>query len=308
MSTGEIATQQVIHITGFCRTAANRGLGASSAEHAILNGEWTVMQVSAEREAPPVSHPVDDVEDMLAGFDARLAERVVVPTAREFELADLDSEELLAQSESIRCLLERLASVVAAAYADAGVARGFLQRLDLKLITRDHDWRSVFRALADSPAGTEQYQLVALARYRQYLETRASLIERLLAKRGNLSETAELERVVLDEPKLVRLPSRRPVLVPLEYRGELALWLGGHRFVIRDGFPPELIDPPSETSWPLQREGMMIGRHPENDIVVDARFDQVSRAHAILEWPGYTRVIVVDLSTGGTFLERRVRH
>ena len=268
------------------------------------------MPVSAHGRARRVGHAPDDRADRLADFEAELCERTRVPMQREFELAAMAPRELAEQAQSVRCLIDRIASVVSAAHADPGVARGFLERLDLKLVSRDHDWRAVFRGLLDAPPGTERFHLAALARYRQYLEARSELVERLLRQQEALQETAELEPVPRPSggPKLVRLPARRPVLVPLSYRSELALWLGGHRFVVRDGFPPELQSPDGEHRWPLERRGLMVGRHPESDIVVDARLDQVSRAHAVVEWPGYTRIIVIDLSSGGTFVERTPRH
>ncbi len=262
------------------------------------------MHAARQRAVAPRARRRDDVEDPLAGFDARLAERTEVSMAREFELAALPASELHAEAHSLRCLLDRFASVVAAAHDARGVARGFLQRLDLKFISRDHDWRSVFAALAGGDDRGEPYLVVALARYRQYLENRASLVARLIAAQDPLADTAEVTPPPR-APRLVRLPARRPVLVSLVYRGELALWLGGHRFGLHDGFPPELSDPSGENVWPLQRRGLVIGRHTESDIVVDARLEQVSRAHAVLEWPGYTRVIVIDLSSNGTYLERR---
>ena len=267
------------------------------------------MLISAYPDAGPASCVPADLACRLAGFEAQLANCTQVPTRREFELSGLPPQDLAEQARSLRCLIERIASVVSAAHEDAGAARDFLHRLDLRLISRDHDWRAVFRALVDVPAGSEPFQVAALARYRQYLEARSDLVAQLLRQQDQLQETAELEPVQRPAaPKLVRLPARRPVLVPLSYRSELALWLGGHRFVVRDGFPPVLEDPQGESKWQLERHGMMVGRHPESDIVVDARLDQVSRAHAVIEWPGYTRLIVIDLSSSGTFVERSPRH
>ena len=265
------------------------------------------MNAAGERASVSRARGREEAAHLLAGFDARLAGRTGVSMAREFQLGMLKPAQLRSQADSLHRLLDHLASVVAAAHADPGIARGYLQRLDLKLISRDHDWRSVLTALSTAQASTEPYMLVALTRYRQYLESRASLVARLLAEQDQLAETAEMAPVPANLPHLVRLPPRRAALVSLAYRDELALWLGGHRFRLRDGFPPELTDPAGENTWPLERRGLVIGRHTESDIVVDARLDQVSRAHAVIEWPGYTRIIVIDLSSGGTFLERGPR-
>ena len=46
----------------------------------------------------------------------------------------------------------------------------------------------------------------------------------------------------------------------------------------------------------------MLGRHPESDVVIDRDFNDVSRAHAILEWHEGATVSNTDLSTRGTFV------
>ncbi len=266
------------------------------------------MKRSTGRVWSPPARPLEDADDVLAGFDAHLAERTGVSMARERELANMQPAELLGEAESLHSMLDRFAAVVVAAHDGSGAARGFVQRLDLKLISRDHDWRRIFKSLVATHDGGEQYLQVALARYRQYLESRASLVHRLLAKRGHLTRTAELGAPSAAKPRLDRLPPRSRVPVSLVYRGVVPLWLGGHRFVLRDGLPPTLADPAADNVWPLRRCELLVGRHPESDIVVPARLEQVSRAHAVLEWTGATRVLVTDLSSGGTYLELPRHH
>ena len=51
---------------------------------------------------------------------------------------------------------------------------------------------------------------------------------------------------------------------------------------------------------------MIVGRHPESDLAVDANFSHVSRAHLLLEWDGAHGFSLMDLSSRGTWLRDEV--
>lgn len=50
----------------------------------------------------------------------------------------------------------------------------------------------------------------------------------------------------------------------------------------------------------------MVGRHPESDVPIDQNFSDVSRAHLVVEWEGSERITVIDLSSRGSFIRRKI--
>ena len=73
-------------------------------------------------------------------------------------------------------------------------------------------------------------------------------------------------------------------------------------FLLRDGCPPQFIDPAGRMRS-ISRRRQTIGRHPESDIVVDRGYNDVSRAHLLIEWTGGTVVQLIDVSSRGTSVE-----
>jgi hypothetical protein len=77
--------------------------------------------------------------------------------------------------------------------------------------------------------------------------------------------------------------------------------LAGHMFRVIGATPPILLDQHGVTYF-LKEGKNMLGRHPQNDIVANPDFRDISRAHLLIEWQGKNAISVTDLSSRGTFI------
>lgn len=105
---------------------------------------------------------------------------------------------------------------------------------------------------------------------------------------------------------LHRLPNNRTVDIHVPTEGDgVRVFLASHRFLLR--VTPNHIQLEDESGRVhLLYEGTSsVGRHTENDLVVDRGYTEVSRFHVLIDWDGGSRVSLTDTSTLGTFIESR---
>ena len=263
--------------------------------------------------------------ELLLAFEQRLSARVKVPAERMDGFMRLPHEKLRRECGVVSKVLKRFAAAVAAAMENPDNANSFLDELDLKAVTRDHNWRAIFSTLRSQEAGAESYKQAVLVNYLQYLGFRKRLLEFVYARRQGLEETdgySELNVQLEQHQGLHALPRiseqhssdggstnaqfKRLVLgVPTEYRLEEGshydLLLAGHVFRLVGARPPCLLDQ-NGVMYFLRNGRNLAGRHPESDVAIDANFGNVSRAHLIIEWDGNVTVRLTDLSSRGTFV------
>ena len=242
--------------------------------------------------------------EAMRDFDSRLAEHTHIPDSRAAIFQAWSNEELLAQAHTTGEILKRFASAVIESAERPNTINCFLRELDLKAVSRDHDWRRVFADLRAFGAGREAHKLIAVRKYLQYLRSRKDLLEYIRSKRAGLEGTGEISDTLplaSDEHLWHRLPMGENVIVRLAFRADLAIRLGRHVFQIRDGYPPGLIDPDGRVAY-FRRGQQCAGRHPEIDLVLDRGYSDVSRAHLLINWSGGEHVQLTDLSSRGTYL------
>ena len=102
-----------------------------------------------------------------------------------------------------------------------------------------------------------------------------------------------------------RLPMGEALEIPVGVGEKLDIMLAGHLFRIIGGHPPSLIDQNGVTYF-LKDGRNMVGRHPESDVPIDQNFSDVSRAHLIVEWEGSDHITVIDLSSRGCYIRRKI--
>ena len=242
----------------------------------------------------------------LHEFEAALSTRTQVSDGQAERLRALPLGDLDREARAGAEIIKRLGDAVSAAMREPERATSFLETLDLRIVTRDHDWRAIFGALREQAGGDSQHMRVALWNYLAYLCSRRDLIEQVLEQRRALECTDEHPALELDPQPLasglVRLPKGETVIVKLPYRGQLTLYLGRHAFTLADGYPPRLVDP--EGGWQkLERGSQLVGRHPACELVTWPDFGDVSRAHLELDWRGDSHVAITDRSSRGTFVD-----
>jgi hypothetical protein len=208
---------------------------------------------------------------------------------------------------------------------EPGSMDDFLQELDLKIISRDHDWRAIFATLRGQHGDdSDQYKRAVLIKYLQYLSFRKRLLDFIHSRKAGLEETDELSAELTRMPppageegnsSVVRIGLARAVYaegfdrMPLGESVEVSLadgdvlefLLARHRFELVGGNHPYVVDRNGVTCF-VKPGRNMVGRHPESDLTVDANFGDVSRAHMVLEWDGGVSFRLMDLSSRGTWL------
>jgi hypothetical protein len=255
-----------------------------------------------------------DAED----FQARLSSRTKVPAERLSQFTAWPNDRIRRETDVVARVLKRFAEAVVSSMENPASADEFLRGLDLKTISRDHDWRAIFSTLRAQDVGNEDYKRTVLIKYLQYLSFRKRLLEFIHVRKQGLEETdafSDLDRAAsaspyLDRPEALddfaRLPVGETIQVVLRDTGtSIEVMLAAHLFRVVGGKPPSFIDQNGVTYF-LQPGRNMVGRHPESDVVADQNFNDVSRAHLVIDWDPEGWVRITDLSTRGTSVRRRV--
>ena len=259
--------------------------------------------------SPTSPHIDTKSQESTRSVETCLTNRTSVPEDRAALMRTWSASELEINTRTVGQIIKRFAQAVADAVENPRTTDDFVRALDLKSISRDHEWRTIFSVLKGCDEEYKNDRAVAIRQYLQYLCSRKELLDFICASRQQLEETNEHETVLAysqdavdKRPTLTRLGKNTRILVAIPYRGELALSLGRHPFTLLDGYPPRLIEP-SGRELDLRKGRLSIGRHPSNDLVIDRNLNEVSRGHLILEWLGDSRIFITDLSSRGTFVE-----
>jgi len=270
---------------------------------------------------------VAQTEDSAQTFEQRLSERTKVPADRLSEFLGWNEDKVRAEAKRVTRILKRFAEAVVQSMEDPDSMGSFIGELDLKTISRDHDWRTIFATIRNQSGDARQHQRAVLIKYLQYLSFRKRLLDFIHARKAGLEETDDLSseltclpasdergdrsvvrlglvRTFPDE-NYERMPLGETVEVVLTAEDVLEFALARHRFELVGGNHPYVVDRKGVTCF-VRPGRNMVGRHPESDITVDANFSDVSRAHVVLEWDGGECFRLMDLSSRGTWLRRDV--
>lgn len=273
-----------------------------------MNAEW----IEQSGGSGPANGP-----GRLHDFEARLGHRTRVPTERLHEILAMRHDSLRVEIQQVTRILKRFAEAVVESWERPEAADRFVASLDLKAISRDHDWRAIFSTMRGQEGNCVEYKRAVLVRYLQYLGFRKRLVEYVYARRQGLADTDAFTDVTQlprsqaagadgrDLDDFVRLPLGETLEFRLEEGQRVDLMLGPHLFRLVGARPPCLMDQNGVMSF-LKPGRNMVGRHPESDIVVDGSFGNVSRAHMIIEWEEPDRVRLLDLSSRGSWMRRSV--
>ncbi len=290
-----------------------------------LRSEEETMTEPRPLGTDPTAPQLPDAEEMrdaLQSFEAGLAERTKVPPSKLSELMEWPEERLRSESKAVSRVLKRFAEAVVDSLESPQNSDRFLHELDLRSISRDHDWRAIFSKIRDQEAGYDGYKRAVLIKYLQYLSFRKRLIEYVAASRRGLEETEEYSDITLfalrleaqmqdaspsrrraADPNFARLPLGESVDLIVSRDEEVNIMLAAHVFRLAGTEPPALTDQHGVT-YVLKEGRNLVGRHPEGDVVVDPNYTDVSRAHVIIEWCGPGLIRLIDFSSRGTYVHR----
>lgn len=195
------------------------------------------------------------------------------------------------ESDRIARTLTRFAEAVVDAMESPRCAHDFLQQLDLRSISRDHNWRRIFTELVDRDPCFDGHKRTLIIRYLQFLSERKRLLDYVEAQHAGLEETAArvFDAKVERERATDRFELRagETALIELRVATPAGLWLGSARFSVLA--PPGrgrqlVVQGPEGYEKALRLGRNVVGRHPECDIVLNPTWRSLSRVHAILEW------------------------
>ncbi len=255
----------------------------------------------------------------LKDFEYTLSVRSKVPPQRLSGLMDCSESEVQRQAKSVERTLKRFAQAVVGSLDNSAKVDSFLQELDLKCISKDHDWRAIFAEIRAQDVAFEGHKRILLVKYMQYLSFRKELLDFICQKRAGLEQTASHTSVNVSQPpggvalqqgvaartpvpkSFERLPLGELVEIPITTKGCLDIHLAGRRFRLSGGRHPCFVAENGVTHF-LTRGRNIVGRHPESDIVIDSDFFDVSRTHLLIEWDGSKFANLTDLSSRGTYL------
>lgn len=271
-----------------------------------------ISSASGSAASEPVSISTTSMEE----FEAELARRTKVPAPTIDELMKTDDATIRREADAVSKILKRFASAVVDSMDDSQGFDRFLRELDLKAISRDHNWRTIFYELRNLDGRFEQHKCVLVIKYLQYLSFRKKLLDYIHERKLGLVETNQHpDLTIFPEPgdparrdgaaqpigEFARVPLGESVTFDLPTTGSVPIMLSRRMFRLLGQDHPYLVDPNGKTH--VLKEGRnMLGRHPESDVVIDRDFNDVSRAHAILDWHGGSKISITDLSTRGTFV------
>ncbi|MEM7406991.1 MAG: FHA domain-containing protein [Pseudomonadota bacterium] len=257
-------------------------------------------------------------------FDFALSTRIEPPAQRIAELEQLTLFELRRMATDIRKLENRFSDVLAAALERGRSLRKLMVQLDLKSFSNDHDWRSIFAALAASDDdGHDPYRQVALAKYMQYLRNRQAVIQHIYAARGSeqdrqepapaeavanapLNETAIFDFTQIEiggetAQDLWLLPRGESIGVTLAGVEHVDVMLATYGFrLVPQADAVYLVDAEGGTEYRLLRGRNAVGRGQGCDVLVDHGYREISRKHLIIDCVDEFTAVLTDLSSHGT--------
>ena len=260
-------------------------------------------------------------------FDFALSSRIEPPAQRIAELEQLTLFELRRMATDIRRLEIRFSDVLSAALERGRSLCILMGQLELKSFSNDHEWRSIFAALAESDdRGHDPYRQVALAKYTQYLRNRQAVIQHIYSARGNKQETAgvsepessdsvaaaklhetsifDFEQIEMSgetAQDLWLLPRGESIGFTLSDTDHVDITLANYNFrIVNNHDATYLVDSDAGTEVRLRRGRNFIGRDHACDVVVNQSYRKISRKHLVIDSVDQYTTVLTDLSSHGT--------
>lgn len=271
----------------------------------------------------------DNSGSQIERFGARLAYLVKVPSVRIGEFLGSSALELEQQLAVIDDISGRLEAIRLALRQDPGQGLEAFNRLDLRIISRDHGWREILSNEELRHADGLPFLEVALEKYIEYLTFRRKLLEFILQRRAVLQadsgprqgallstlqdlskkETSAFDRPARDLNGMAsdlyrRLPGRETVRLELGEDAVLTLMLAGHVFAVSRLGEELRIRDENGLTYLLPAGSHSLGRSRRCDVMLDPNFREISRKHLVIEWDGADGLSLLDLSQLGTFIRR----
>lgn len=255
-------------------------------------------------------------------FSAAIEGRTSIPTALYMAVSQLNGDELTLLAKTLKKEEKTLIGVIERSLNSTNSFRLEINRIPIETFRDDHYWREIIVALGDSDA-PDSYLQTAAVKYLQFLSSYQEVVRLLLA----LSPDAKHLQKQIDEQ--VESPYETALFDVLQYsdagrmvnpyrrlpQGEAVTLhaLPGHPInLLLAKYSFELVN---ENGWvlidsrhsrhQLANDLNYVGRGRENDISLSSDYRNVSRKHVIIHPLDDTSVVLIDLSSHGTFVPPR---
>ena len=262
----------------------------------------------------------DSVDDFSAAIDGRTA----IPTSLYGKISGLNQDELALLAQDLKREEKRLIELLERALTSPGVLSTEINRIPLSNLRHEHFWRDIIISLCDLDA-EEVYLQTAIVKYLQFLNSYQETIRLVYALTFNSPQVRSNRET--DEPNQApyetalfdvlqysdagrminpfrRLPQGEAVTLHALPGHKITLLLAKYSFelVNRNGW--QLIDSKNR-KYALNNDLNYVGRGRENDVHLSGEFRNVSRKHVIIHPLDDSSVVLIDLSSHGTFVPPR---
>ena len=257
-------------------------------------------------------------------FSAAIDGRTAISAALYTNLSAMSSDELALLAKDLKQEEKRLIELLERALTSPGVLSTEINRIPLASLRNEHYWRDIIISLCDLDAN-EVYLQTAIVKYLQFLNSYQETIRIVYAltadKRdlGSNREASEIAQAPFetalfdisqynDAGRMInpfrRLPQGEAVTLHALPGHAITLLLAKYTFelVNRNGW--QLIDSKNR-EYSLCNDLNYVGRGRENDISLGGEYRNVSRKHVIIHPLDDSSVVLIDLSSHGTFVPPR---
>ena len=257
-------------------------------------------------------------------FSAAIEGRTAIPTSLYAEIARQNQDELTLLAQSLKQEEKRLIELLERALTSSGVLNIEINRIPLSALRNEHYWRDIIISLCDLDAD-EVYLQTAVVKYLQFLNSYQEVVRLLFtmnsenknvaqARGADEANEAPYETALFDvlqysdAGRMVnpyrRLPQGEAVTLHALPGHAISLLLAKYSFELVNNNGWSLVDSRNRT-FPLSNDLNYVGRGRENDVALNGEYRNISRKHVIIHPLDDSSVVIIDLSSHGTFVPPR---
>lgn len=262
--------------------------------------------------------------DSVDGFSAAIEGRTSIPTALFSSLSTLESAALTVLAKTLKSEEKLLIEVLERTLTSPGTLGREINRIPVDSFREDHFWREIIISLNESEAG-DSYLQTAFVKYLQFLNSYQEVVRLLYAISPSSenfptnadslgAESAPYETALFDvlqysdAGRMVnpyrRLPQGEAVTLHALPGHAINLLLAKYSFELVNSNGWVLIDSRNRRH-PLANDLNYVGRGRENDVALNSDYHNVSRKHVIIHPLDDSSIVLIDLSSHGTFVPPR---
>jgi len=263
----------------------------------------------------------------IADFEFGLSGRTAVPSRKITDMVKFSTDQLKKEARTIKDIEKRFVSILSKSIEDTNSINRALRELDPVIFSQDHGWRDIVTALNEGDDELNPFRRIALVKYMQYLSARQEIIKYLYSEKkkllnetngeplegGMFKDTVMLENTIFEPTssniasadKFERMPKGEPVIITFAAAEEVDVLLSRHACkMLSEGQKLIFLDNAGRR-YDINDKRTVVGRDSVSTIMIDPSLRDVSRIHIVIEKFGANTVKVTDLSSHGTYIQKK---